>query len=80
VAELPGTHYLGADPRSEQPQEGVIDAAGPAGPAEQLAAPPGGEHPVVQPLAGVAERCVEALTFASGEAVERDGDELDAGE
>jgi hypothetical protein len=34
----------------------------------------------VQPFAGVAERCVEALTFAGGEDVERDGDVLDAGE
>jgi hypothetical protein len=69
VAELPGTHDLRADPRGEQPQEGVVDAAGPAGPAEQLASPAGGEHPVVQPLAGVSERCVEALTFASAETI-----------
>jgi hypothetical protein len=34
----------------------------------------------VQPLAGVAERRFEALAFAGGEAVERDGDELNAGE
>jgi hypothetical protein len=32
----------------------------------------------VQPFAGVTERCVEALTFTGGEAVERDGDLLDA--
>src|SRR3954465_3623570 len=75
-AELPGTHDLGADPRSEQPQEGVIDAAGPARLAEQFAAPPGSEHPLVQPFAGVAERCLEALTLAGGETVERDGDVL----
>src|SRR5688572_3214567 len=30
-AELPGTHDLGADPRSEQAREGVVDAAGAAG-------------------------------------------------
>ena len=42
--------------------------------------PPGGEHPLVQPFAGVAERCVVALTFAGGETVERDGEVLDAGE
>jgi hypothetical protein len=34
----------------------------------------------VQPFAGVTEMCVVALTFAGGEAVERDGDELDADE
>jgi hypothetical protein len=34
----------------------------------------------VKPFAGVTERCVEALTFASSETVERDGDLLDAGE
>jgi hypothetical protein len=80
VAELPGTHDLGADPGREQPQEGVIDAARPTRLAEHLSAPLGGEHPIVQPLAGMTERCVEALTIARGEAVERDGDELHAGE
>jgi hypothetical protein len=80
VAELPGTHDLGADPRSEQAQEGVIDAAGPTRLAEHLAAPPAGEHPLVQPFTSMTERCVEALTFAGGEAVERDGDELDTRE
>jgi hypothetical protein len=78
VAELPGPHDLGADPRSEQPQEGVIDAAGATWLAEHLAAPPGGEHPLVQPFAGVTERRVVALTFAGGESIERDGEELDS--
>jgi hypothetical protein len=80
VAELAGTHDLGADPRIVQPQEGVVDAAGAAGLAEHLAPPPGCEHPFVQPFAGVAERGVEALTFAGAETVDRDGEELDAGE
>ena len=79
-AELPATHDLGADPRIVQPQEGVVDAAGAAGLVARLVPPPGGEHPFVQPFAGVAERCVEALTFAGAETVERDGEELDAGE
>src|SRR3954451_7273943 len=61
VAELAGTHDLGADTGVVQPQEGVVDAAAPAGLADHLAPPAGGEHPLVQPLAGVAERCVEAL-------------------
>jgi hypothetical protein len=34
----------------------------------------------VQPFAGVAERCIEALTFAGAETVERDREVLDAGE
>src|ERR687886_2344903 len=80
VAELPGTHDLGADPRTVLLGEGVVDAAGATGLADQLAPEPGGEHPVVQPFAGVTERCVVALTFAGAEAVERDGEELDAGE
>src|SRR5215211_3664559 len=78
--ELPGTHNLGADPNIVQPQEGVVDAAAAAELADHLAPPPGGEHPLVQSLAGVAERRVEALTFAGAETVKRDGELLDAGE
>src|SRR6266498_4277430 len=66
-AELPGTHDLGADPRREQLGEGVVDAAGPAGLAEHLVPPPGGEHPFVQPVAGVTEICVGALTRTGAE-------------
>src|SRR5919204_1274138 len=80
VAELPGTHDLDADATIVQPHDGVVDATGAAGLAEPLAPPPGREHPFVQPFAGVAERCVEAQTFAGAETVERDGEELDAGE
>ncbi len=47
--------------------------------AEHLATPSGREHPLVQPLAGMAERRVERLA-AGGETVERDGDMLDTGE
>jgi hypothetical protein len=49
VAELPGTHDLGADPRTVLLGEGVVDAAAAAGLADHLAPEPGGEHPVVQP-------------------------------
>ncbi len=52
----------------------------PPGSPIPLVPPPGGEHPLVQPIAGVAERCVEAQALAGAEAVERDGEELDAGE
>src|SRR6266536_3670810 len=68
--ELPGTHDLGADPRSELPREGVVDAAAAAGLADDLAPEPGGEHPLVQPFAGVTERCLVALTLTGAEAVE----------
>ena len=60
--------------------EGVVDAAGAAGLADPLAPPPGDEHPLVQPFAGVTERCLVAQTFAGAEAVERDGEVVDAGE
>src|SRR3954466_13786221 len=79
VAKLSGPHDLRTDLRSEQPQEGVIDAAGATWLAEHLAAPSGGEHPLMQPFAGVTERRVVALTFTGGEPRGRDGDELESG-
>ena len=46
--------------------------------------PPGcplsGEQPLVQPVSGVTEMCVVALTFTGAEAVERDGEVVDADE
>jgi hypothetical protein len=47
------------------PRKDVVHAATTAG-----LPPPRGKQPFVQPLAGVAERCVVALTFAGAEAVE----------
>ena len=41
-----------------------------AGLADHLAPPPGGEHPLVQPFAGVTERRVVALALTGAEAVE----------
>jgi hypothetical protein len=75
VAELPGTHDLGADPRIVPLDEGVVDAAATAG-----LPPPGRKHPLVQPIPGVPEMCVVALTLAGAEAVQRDGEIVDAGE
>jgi hypothetical protein len=69
-AELPGTHDLGSDPGNELLREGVVDAAGAAGSAEHLASESGGEHPFVQPYAGVAEGGILALAFTRGESVE----------
>src|SRR5918997_318799 len=65
VAELPGTHDLGADPRIVLLDEGVVDAVATAG-----LPPPGGEHPLVQPIPGVTEMCVVALPLTGAEAVE----------
>src|SRR5207245_11047276 len=56
IAELSGAHDLGADPVSELPQDGVVDAAAPAGPAGQLVPPPGDGHPFGQAVARVAGR------------------------
>src|SRR5215217_7136497 len=65
VAELPGPHDLGTDPRIVPLSEDVVDAA-----ATARLPPPGGEHPLVQPIPGVTEMCVVALTFTCAEAVE----------
>jgi hypothetical protein len=75
VAELPRSHDLGADPRFVLLGEDVVNAGAPARLPE-----PGGEHPFVQPFAGVAERRVEALRLAGAEAVEGDREVVDAGE
>jgi hypothetical protein len=45
--------------------EGVVDAPATAG-----LPPPGGEHPLVQPIPGVTEMCVVALTLTGAKAVE----------
>src|SRR2546422_87224 len=66
-AQFPGPHDLGADPGTVPLGEGVVDTPGAAGLADYLAPKPGGEHPLTQPLAGVTERCVAALTFAGRE-------------
>jgi hypothetical protein len=63
-----------------QPQDRVVDAAAAARLADHLVPPPGHEHPLVHPVAGMAERGVVAQAFAGAEPVERDGEELDAGE
>src|SRR5262249_31929173 len=78
-AELVGAHDLRADPEVELLQERVVAAAGAAGLALEPAPPSGRRHPFVKPLARVAERRLPALALAGAEAVERDGEELDAG-
>src|SRR3546814_6661766 len=56
--ELVGAHDLGADPGFMTGREGMVGADGPGG----LRPEPGGEHPFVKPLAGVAERRSEEHT------------------
>ena len=51
-------------------------SAAPAGLADPFVPPARHEHPLVQPLARVAERCLEAEALAGAEAVERDREEL----
>src|SRR5579872_2100766 len=77
---LPSTPDLGAVPWAVSLGEGVVDAATTAGLADHLAPKSGGEHPLVQPLARVAKGFLEALPFSGAEAVERDGEVVDAGE
>src|SRR5262245_43439852 len=74
VAELAGPPDLRAAPLIVPVEEGVVDAA-----AATRRPPPGGEHPLMQPLAGVAERGFEAQAFDGAEAIERDGELLDVG-
>ena len=77
MAELVGAHDLGADPGVEQPREGVVDAAAPTR-LVGTAPPPGGEHPLVQPIPGVTEVQLGVLSLPGAEAVERDREVLDA--
>src|SRR4051812_6839426 len=78
-AELVRAHDLGPDPRAVLLGERVVDTAATAR-LIGVAPAPGGEHPFVQPLAGMAERCLPALRLTGAEAVERDGEVVDARE
>src|SRR5262245_15462685 len=71
-AELVGTHDLGADAVTVALGEGVVDSGG-----SGRVPKPGSEHPLVQTLARVAERCISGLRLAGGEAVEGDGQVVD---
>src|SRR6266498_3233931 len=65
VAELVRTHDLGADPGSELLREGVVDAAAAAGLPDHLVPPLGGEHPLVQPFAGLTSIIRQSTARAS---------------
>lgn len=54
-AELAGAHDLGADARLVLLGERVVDADGAALASQDRRAEAGGDHPLVQPVAGVAE-------------------------
>jgi hypothetical protein len=75
VTPLPGSHDLGADPRIVLLDEGVVDSPAAAGPP-----PPGREHPLVQPVPGMAEMRLGALALTGAVAVEGDGEVVDAHE
>lgn len=72
ASELASTHDLGADPPIELLDEDVVDAGAAAG-----LPPLGGEHPLVQPIAGVTEMCVGALSLPGAEPIERDREVVD---
>ena len=79
VAELVRAHDLGADPRPVPLGEVVVDAA--AEPCLAAPAPPARlEHPFVQPLPGVTEVQLGVLALTGAEAVEGDGEVVDANE
>ena len=78
-AELAGAHDLRTDPGSVPVGHRVIETLGAARLAEDFAAgEPSGEHPLVEPMPGVAERRLEGLPLAGGEPVERDREVVDA--
>jgi len=70
-AELARAHDLRTDPGSVPLGHRVVDTLGAARLAEDFAASePRGEHPLVEPLPGVAERLVEGQPLSGGEPVE----------
>src|SRR5690606_429906 len=72
-AELVGAHDLGADAVTVALSERNVDSRGAAGVPE-----PGAEHPLVQTLTRVAERCIERLRLTRGEAVKGDRHVVDS--
>ena len=80
VTELPGAHDLGADPRGELLREGVVDAAAAAVARRRLCHQRVANIHWCSLLSGVAEMKLGALPLAGAEAVEGDGEVLDAGE
>src|SRR4051794_441284 len=78
-AELARAHDLGADPRLVLPGERVVDAGGAPGASHDRGTEARGDHPLVQPMAGVTEGRFECLTVAGRETVQRDGEVVNAG-
>ena len=78
IPELAGAHDLRSDPGIVQSQECVVDPAAAARLAHELAPPASGEHPLVKSFTGMAERRLAAQALAGAEAIEGDGEELDA--
>ena len=69
-AELARAHDLGADARLVLLGDRVVDADGAARASHDPGAEAGGDHPLVQPMAGVAHGGVECLALAGGEAIQ----------
>ena len=78
VAELVAPHDLGANAGTPVAREGVVDAGGPACLALHGAKCPGGEEPLHQPGAGMPEGRLTGLVLAGAEAVERNGEVVNA--
>src|SRR3954453_16711164 len=78
-AELARAHDLGADPRLVLLGERVVDAGGAPRASHDRGTEAGGDHPLVQPMAGVTEGRFECLTVASRETVQRDGEVVNGG-
>lgn len=80
IAELAGSHDLGANSRVVLADEGVVHAAAATRRAGPFLPPPRLEHPFVQPFAGMAKRRIAGWALARSETVERDGEVLNVSE
>src|SRR5262249_15401279 len=78
-AELARAHDLGADARLVLLGERVVDAAGAARAPEDRGTEACGDHPLVQPMAGVTEGRVERQALAGPEAIQRNREVVNAG-
>src|SRR3954465_11980200 len=78
-AELARPHDLGADPRLVLLGKRVVDAGGAPRASQDRGTEAGGDHPLVQPMAGVTEGRVECLALAGRETIQRYGEVVNAG-
>ena len=76
-AELAAAHDLGTEAMAMALGERVVDPRRSTGTAEHRAPEPGGEHPLVETMAGVTERRLERDAVAGPEPVQRDREVVD---